>query len=55
MRLGLTWGALVWLLFVRSANVAVLIGLVVGSALFGVLTVVLMQRRRPRDLDATTP
>ena len=49
------WGALMWLLFVRSANVPVLAGLVAASALFGVLTVLLMQRRRPRDLDATTP
>ncbi len=49
------WGMLMWLLFVRSANVLVVVGLVVASAGFGILAVASMQRRRPRDLDATTP
>jgi hypothetical protein len=54
-RLGLMWGALMWLLFFRTTNSAAVIGLAVGSALFGAGTVVWMQRRRRRDLNAPTP
>ncbi len=54
-RLGLMWGALMWLLFLRTANLPALIVLAVASALFGVLTVLWVQRRRRRDLDASTP
>jgi hypothetical protein len=53
--LGVTWGALMWLLFVHSTNAVVVIALAGCSAFFGVATMLLMQRRWRREVGGPTP